>query len=155
MTEEIMQPNDFHIVTCRFCGKVIDCSRYFPGDCDCEEWKRRHALWLEDYRNSADYQEPLSEEEYEKKYPVTFKGECQVEDQTLKLEARAYEDGEGLTVWKPFKKRDGDDEDIGDSGICFDFTDKDAKALYRLLAQYLIKKVSQENCGEKNSGVNE
>lgn len=129
--------SEFIKYVCKFCDKVFPDEevKFIPPSCSCEDYKKARAKWLEEYRSSPDYEPPLLPEEYEKKYPVTFKSEKVVEDNKLKLEARQYEDGEGLTVWKPL-----DPDDEGSAGICYDFTDKDAIALYEMLEEYLKRK---------------
>jgi len=131
---------------CKFCNKELEEYKFFPPDCDCDEYKKVKEEWLEEYRSSPDYEPPLEPEEFEKKYPQTYLGERLVLDKDshhkLKLEARQYKDGEGLTVWIPFpKKLDSLDEEENDgAGLCWDFTDRDAEALHDLLTEYLEKK---------------
>jgi hypothetical protein len=139
---------------CNFCDQEIPGDSILPPDCECEGYKAERQRQIEEFKASDDYDPPLSKEDYDKKYPQTYKGERLVQDKDgihkLKLEARKYGDGEGLTVWIPFpykleeKLKDGleqagtEEEDDGEgAGLCWDFTKPDAGALYDMLGEYL------------------
>jgi len=130
---------------CKFCNKKLENASILPPSCDCDEFVRVKEEWLEDYRNQPDYEKPLTSDEYNKKCPQTYFGERLVADKDgchkLKLEARKYGDGEGLSVWHPFpyKKEDEEEEEEG-GGLCWDFTSDDAAALHDMLGEYLEKK---------------
>lgn len=123
---------------CSFCEKELEDYKIFPPKCDCEGFHKYEEKRLEEIKSDSDYEPPLEEGEYDKKYPQMFLGERLVLDKDghhkLKLEARKYDDGEGLRIWIPFF------DDENDAGICWDFTDKDAEALHDLLSEYLESK---------------
>jgi hypothetical protein len=130
---------------CKFCDKELEDYKFFPPDCTCSGYKEAKEFLRQQRENDPEHQEMLTPEQYNKKFPSVFKGERVVQDKDgshkLKLEARKYDDGEGLCVWIPFPPMDGEDpEDAEGSGLCWDFTDKDAKALHELLTDYLEKK---------------
>lgn len=136
-----MRLTNYH---CNFCDKKLDDGRVLPEDCDCEEYVKARDTMIEEYKNSDQYQKPMTREEYDEQYPVVFSSESLVQDQDevhkLKLEARKYQNGLGFCVWYPIP-RDADEENIDDkdaedSGLCFDFTDNDAKALYDMLTDF-------------------
>lgn len=138
-----MASNDWVKYICRYCDTEITDFKFIPPDCECEGFKEAKEKWLEEFRSQPDYEPPLEPEEYDEKYPQTFLGERLVTDKDsahkLKLEARKYGDGEGLTVWIPFphKLDEESEEESEGAGLCWDFTDKDAEALHDLLTEYL------------------
>jgi hypothetical protein len=129
---------------CKFCDKELEDYKYFPPNCDCEGYKEAEEFERQQIENDPEHQEVLTTEQFNEKFPQTYLGERVVQDKDgthkLKLEARNYQDGEGLTVWIPFPRRDGDDDYDEGAGLCWDFTDGDAKALHELLTEYLEKK---------------
>lgn len=124
-------------VSCRFCGKSLDDYKFFPPSCDCEEYKAAEAKRIEELKSEPGYAEQLSGDEYNKKYPIVFKGNREVNEidssHKVILEARQYPTGVGLVVSVPFEVEGVD----VDGGLCWDFTNKDAEALYSLLREYL------------------
>jgi hypothetical protein len=121
--------------TCRFCGKEVE-SRYWPGDCDCEEYIKAKEEWLEEEKNSPDYREPLSEEEFEKEYPEIYYGRKTINEEEKRfigLSCRKFEDGYGFCVFLPFY-----DEKTGvveDSGLCFDFAEEHVPSFLEMLSE--------------------
>jgi hypothetical protein len=126
-------------IYCRFCNQPIEDFKIFPPGCKCDGYKEAKEKRLEEIKNEPGYEKPLGPEEYDKKFPITFKGSHIVQDKDgehkLVLEARACGDSEGLEVYIPF---DMDKED--GASLSWGFTDVDAVALHRLLSEYLIKK---------------
>jgi hypothetical protein len=122
-------------VYCRFCNKPFGDYKCFPPDCDCSEYQEAKSKWLEERKKEKDYEELLTLEEYDKKYPKVYFGSRTVKEKDseheLNLEVRKYSDSVGLTVKIPFGN--------SDAGLCWDFTNNDAIALYELLGEYLEK----------------
>ena len=61
-------------VYCKFCGVPLECT-IFPPSCTCEGYAQARSDWLEDVKNEPDYEAPLSEEDFNKKYPIVFSSE--------------------------------------------------------------------------------
>jgi len=129
---------DWINIHCKFCNKLIEDYSFFPPDCDCKEYKKAKDDWLMEIHNSEDYEPPLTAEEYDEKYPEIFNDFRIIKDKDgehkIRLEARKFSDGEGLTVSIPFDIEDNEDESVG---LCWDFSDRDAKALHEMLTEYL------------------
>lgn len=121
-------------VTCKFCGLKLEGYKFFPPECTCDGYKSAREEWLELQLNDPDYQEVLTQEQYDEKYPKTFSGrktvECKDGTHQMIMEARDFGEDEGLFVCIPFES--GDD----DAGLGWDFTKPDARAMLELLTEY-------------------
>lgn len=139
-----ISPSDWIDYVCVFCKAHLEKKTVLPPDCECVGYKAAHEEWLKEFRSRPDYEPPLLPEEYDKKYPITFFGERLIVDKDshhkLKLEARQFSGGEGLSVWIPFPYQKGDTEEDEGAGLGWDFTDNDAEALHGLLTEYLEKR---------------
>lgn len=131
-----MMKSEWIKVYCRFCNQPIEGWKVLPPGCMCEGYLQAREEWVEKQKEDPDYEPPLSEEEYNNKYPVTYSGERIVQDKDsmhkLCLEARQFDDGKGLCVWVPFEN--------SNAGLCWDMSEGDAQALYELLGEYLKEK---------------
>jgi hypothetical protein len=124
----MIDPNKFYKVLCVFCGQDIT-GDFFPGNCSCEKWKVAHNAWKEEWKNDPAYVEPLTNEDYDKKFPQIFREKWG----RIVLEARKFEDGIGLCISRLFE----DNEEGDDTGLCWDFTDEEAVTLYNLLGNFI------------------
>lgn len=125
---------------CNFCDSEIE-SSFFGLNCNCEGFLKRKEEMVQELQSNL---EKSSKEEYDLKYPVTFQSERLIKEKDsihkLKLEARKFQSGEGLSVWIPFphkKFEDSPEEMQEGSALVWDFTKADAKGLYSMLGEYL------------------
>lgn len=130
---------------CRFCDKELTGFNVIPPRCKCEGYKNAWSERRKEIENEPDYEPPLEPGEYDKKYPQTYIGEKLILDEDgshkIKLEARKYDDGEALCIWRPFAPDPEEEEDeLEGCGLALDITDNDAKGLYELLSEYLGEK---------------
>lgn len=135
---------DFWNLTCKYCGKPPEPYKFIPQTCSCEEAQEAEKARLEEIRNQSDYTPPPTKEEFDKAYPLVYKGERLVvldgDAHKLLVEARQWPHGEGVTVKIPFDYENEEGKVQEAAGFCFDCTEYDAAALYELLGEYLEEK---------------